>query len=85
SGHKAPLHKCDIYRSKEAGLLLSRVLENGSSIKWQEAMRIITGGRTDRMDARPLLEYFDPLFQWLRIRLKNEHIGWAAEDVTVCP
>ncbi|RWS26965.1 Angiotensin-converting enzyme-like protein, partial [Leptotrombidium deliense] len=85
SGHKGALHKCDIYRSKEAGHLLSKTLEKGSSIRWQQAMRIITNGKSDRMDAGPLLEYFDPLFDYLKRNLKGEHIGWVHHENNVCP
>ncbi|XP_071103349.1 angiotensin-converting enzyme-like [Haliotis cracherodii] len=69
-----PLHKCDIYQSKEAGKLLSRVLELGKSRPWPEAMQILTG--QNKMDARPLMEYFQPLIDWLKDQNKGYRTGW---------
>lgn len=47
------------------------MLSMGSSKSWQDAMEIMTGQR--KMDARPMLEYFKPLFKWLV--KKNKEIG----------
>ncbi|XP_071941340.1 angiotensin-converting enzyme-like [Antedon mediterranea] len=71
-----PLYKCDIYQSKEAGLLLSNMLSLGSSKPWPEAMEQITGQR--EMDAGPLVEYFKPLTDWLieQNTQNNEELGW---------
>lgn len=48
----------------------------GSSKPWPEALEVITGQR--KMDASALLEYFEPLADWLK--KENErtgaHIGW---------
>ncbi|KAG8175126.1 hypothetical protein JTE90_010533 [Oedothorax gibbosus] len=85
SGHTGPLYKCDIYRSKEAGQILSQVMELGSSEHWSEAMKIMTGGESNRMDAGPILEYFQPLLDFLMEQNKNETIGWTSADSTICP
>jgi len=61
------------------------VLELGSSEPWQEAMKIMTGGETDRMDAKPILEYFEPLLAWLKEQTKSEFIGWKSDDPMICP
>lgn len=60
-------------------------MELGSSEHWSEAMKIMTGGATSKMDAGPILEYFDPLLQFLKEQNKNETIGWKSLDPTVCP
>ncbi|KAK3605969.1 hypothetical protein CHS0354_019648 [Potamilus streckersoni] len=70
-----PLHKCDIYRSRKAGKLLSDMLKLGSSKSWPEAMEIMTGQRS--MDVQPLLEYFDPLIKWLKQENYRERPGWT--------
>ncbi|KAF8795129.1 Angiotensin-converting enzyme-like protein [Argiope bruennichi] len=76
AGYIGPLHKCDIYQSKKAGKLLSDMLSLGSSVHWKEAMRVITRGKTSKMDAGPILEYFAPLMEWLKEQNKDEFIGW---------
>ena len=37
----------------------------GKSRRWREVLLILTNGRTDKLDARPLLTYFSELFKWL--------------------
>lgn len=71
-----PLHRCDIYRSKEAGAILGEVLRAGSSRTWQEILKQMTG--SDKMDVGPLLEYFQPVTNWLieQNTKTNETLGW---------
>jgi peptidyl-dipeptidase A len=78
AGHFGPLHTCNIYRSREAGRLLGDILSLGSSRPWPEVIRIMTRGRTDKLDARPLLEYFKPLSMWLNLQNRDESlVGWS--------
>ncbi|KAE9526929.1 hypothetical protein AGLY_013577 [Aphis glycines] len=71
-----PLHECDIYQSKNAGNAFKDMLKLGSSKPWFDAMELLTGQR--EMDARPLLNYFNPLYEWLKNENKRtgEHLGW---------
>lgn len=85
AGHTGPLYECDIYNSKDAGRVLSQMLELGSSENWNEAMNIMTGGVTRKMDAGPMLEYFEPLYNWLKEQNKDEIIGWTSSDPMICP
>ncbi|XP_035233433.1 angiotensin-converting enzyme-like [Stegodyphus dumicola] len=85
AGHEGPLHKCDIYKSENAGKLLRDMMRLGSSVHWEKAMQIITNGKTYKMDARPLLEYFDPLIKWLHEQNKNETVGWKSSSHMECP
>lgn len=71
---RRPLHRCDIYQSREAGNLLRRMLELGSSKPWPDAMEVMTGQRN--MDAGPLLEYFQPLHDWLRQQNAGHEVTW---------
>jgi len=50
------------------------MLEMGRSKPWQEAMQVLTG--STQMDARPILEYFQPLLSWLKDQNKNSVCGW---------
>ncbi|XP_055331231.1 angiotensin-converting enzyme-like [Paramacrobiotus metropolitanus] len=76
AGQTGPLYQCDINGSKAAGKLLGDMLSLGSSQPWPVAMQRITGSQ--KMDAGPLLEYFDPLYKYLQTfnAKNNEMIGW---------
>ncbi|KAK8733777.1 hypothetical protein OTU49_006474, partial [Cherax quadricarinatus] len=76
-----PLHKCDIYQSKEAGNALGDLLQSGSSKEWPKVMAALTG--THRMDASVLREYFKPLEMWLTEdnERNGEFIGWETDEV----
>ncbi|XP_060523449.1 angiotensin-converting enzyme [Cylas formicarius] len=73
---KRPLHKCDIYRSKEAGRILTNIMEKGSSQSWRDVLFQATGD--SRLDGGALREYFNPLEEWLRNEnlRTGEYIGW---------
>ena len=64
SGYKGPLNRCSFYGSKEAGAKLQKMLEAGQSRPWQQTLKEMTG--TDHLDAQPMLDYFAPLYAWLR-------------------
>uniref|UniRef100_UPI00402B0586 Angiotensin-converting enzyme, soluble form n=1 Tax=Homo sapiens TaxID=9606 RepID=UPI00402B0586 len=76
AGHTGPLHKCDIYQSKEAGQRLATAMKLGFSRPWPEAMQLITG--QPQMSASAMLSYFKPLLDWLRTEneLHGEKLGW---------
>lgn len=74
AGHEGPLHTCSIYGSKEAGEKLKALLELGSSRPWPEALFAMTKSR--EMDASALVEYFDPLMQWLKKQNEGQKCGW---------
>jgi peptidyl-dipeptidase A len=78
SGYKGPLNRCSFYGSKEAGAKLNAMLEAGQSKPWQETLKTMTG--TDHLDAGPMLEYFDPLYKWLKQQNAANHVktGWTA-------
>ncbi|XP_074116979.1 angiotensin-converting enzyme-like isoform X1 [Sminthopsis crassicaudata] len=80
AGYTGPLHYCDIYQSRKAGDKLREVLQAGASRSWQEILKGLTGSET--MDAGPLLEYFQPLTNWLQQQNQNngEVLGWPEFD-----
>jgi peptidyl-dipeptidase A len=73
-GHTGPLHTCDIYRSRKAGRKLKSVLSLGASKPWQDAMFLMTGQTEFKADA--ILEYFQPLADWLAVENTGHHVGW---------
>ncbi|GLH09200.1 Angiotensin-converting enzyme [Gryllus bimaculatus] len=72
-----PLYACDIYGSTAAGNKLKAMLQLGSSRPWPEALEAVTGSR--RMDASGLLDYFKPLYEWLKAEnaRTGERVGWG--------
>jgi peptidyl-dipeptidase A len=74
AGWKGPLHRCSFYGNKEVGAKLNAMLEMGASKPWPDALEAFTGSRD--MDARPMLEYFKPLMEWLNEQNKGQKEGW---------
>uniref|UniRef100_A0A1B6DUB7 Angiotensin-converting enzyme n=2 Tax=Clastoptera arizonana TaxID=38151 RepID=A0A1B6DUB7_9HEMI len=72
-----PLHKCDIYRSKEAGRILAKLMEKGASEPWSEVLYAATG--ETKLDGSAIREFFQPLEDWLRNenRRTQEFVGWS--------
>ncbi|MDY0746222.1 M2 family metallopeptidase [Paucibacter sp. R3-3] len=64
SGYKGPLNRCTFYGSKAAGDKLQAMLAAGQSQPAQVTLKAMTG--TDHLDAGPMLEYFKPLYDWLK-------------------
>ncbi|XP_012251780.2 angiotensin-converting enzyme [Athalia rosae] len=73
---KRPLHRCDIYDSKEAGIAMRQMMQLGSSVPWPEAMERLTGHR--EMKTGGLMSYFRPLYIWLKDENKRskEPVGF---------
>jgi peptidyl-dipeptidase A len=69
SGYKGPLNRCSFYGSKEAGSKLNTMLETGQSQPWQKTLKEMTG--TDHLDAQAMLDYFAPLYAWLKEQNKS--------------
>lgn len=74
SGNQAPIHRCSIYGSKEAGTRLNDMLEMGMSKPWPVALEVLTGSR--EMDATAILDYFAPLKEWLDVQNEGRQCGW---------
>lgn len=75
--HDGPLHKCDISNSTEAGQKLLNMLSLGNSGPWTLALENVVGSRN--MDVKPLLNYFQPLFVWLKEQNRNSTVGWSTD------
>ena len=71
---KAPLYECSNYGSQEAGRRYVDMLRLGASEPWQDALEKLTGTR--RIDAAPIIEYFQPLMEWLSEENKSRQCGW---------
>lgn len=75
SGYTGPLNQCSFYGNKVAGQKFWAMLSQGSSRPWQETLKTLTG--SDRMDAAPMLEYFQPLQAWLKQQNEGRSCGWS--------
>jgi len=75
SGYTGPLNRCSFYGSKAAGDKLHAMLALGQSKPWPEALKAMTG--EDRADASAIIEYFQPLIDWLKQQNKGEKTGWT--------
>ncbi|GFY37282.1 angiotensin-converting enzyme [Trichonephila inaurata madagascariensis] len=64
--HKGPLHECNIYKKKKAGKLFEKLLKIGKSKDWKEILKIVSKNETDKLDSSAMLEYFEPLMEWLK-------------------
>ncbi|KAG5675091.1 hypothetical protein PVAND_005023 [Polypedilum vanderplanki] len=69
-----PLHKCDIYGSRRAGKLLRRSLGNGSEKSFKSILKSLTG--SDKISAKAMIEYYNPLIQWLQNYLETYRISY---------
>ncbi|CAH0717042.1 unnamed protein product, partial [Brenthis ino] len=86
SGHAGHLHECDIYRSRDAGRVLSEIMQPGASKPASEVIRIMTRGKTNRISPESIVRYFRPLELWLRVQNRDEQIiGWNSnyQDVAL--
>ncbi|XP_047437247.1 angiotensin-converting enzyme 2 [Mugil cephalus] len=83
--HKGALSTCDITGSKEAGTKLRNMLELGRSQSWTRALHTISGG--SKMDAGPLLDYFQKLYDWLKVENQkhNRMVGWKTTGLSQPP
>jgi peptidyl-dipeptidase A len=75
AGYKGPLNRCSVYGSKEAGARLNAMLQMGHSKPWPEALKAMTS--TDKADASAIVEYFQPLIEWLKEQNKGQQQGWT--------
>lgn len=74
---KGNLHDCQIRGSKRAGELLWNMMKKGTSRRWSEILKEMTG--TNQIESKALLNYFEPLRVWLEQeirRLNISNVGW---------
>ena len=74
AGYTGPLHQCSVYGNQQAGERFKAMLRLGASRPWQEALEQMTGTR--QMDAAAIIEYFQPLLDWLQRNNANRTCGW---------
>ncbi|XP_055641071.1 angiotensin-converting enzyme-like isoform X2 [Toxorhynchites rutilus septentrionalis] len=79
SHHVGPLHTCDYYRSREAGRIISDIMQQGASLSSSQLIKLYTRGKTAQLTVEPLLKFFRPLEAWLEVQNRDEPlIGWSS-------
>lgn len=60
-------------------------MQHGASLSSSQLLKIITRGKTNRLSAEPLLDFFNPLKAWLEQQNRHDIIGWNSnmEDVAL--
>ena len=74
AGHDGPLHHCSFYGSEAAGEKLKAMMALGASQPWPQALQALSG--ETRMDASALLEYYEPLTDFLEAQTQDQQCGW---------
>ena len=74
AGFEGPLSSCSIYGNEAAGRKFGAMLSKGASQPWQDTLYELTGTR--QMDASAILEYFEPLREWLAEQNDGQTCGW---------
>ncbi|EDW12345.1 angiotensin-converting enzyme-related protein [Drosophila mojavensis] len=77
------LDNCDIFGSRRAGDAFKKFLSAGNSRHWKEVLEEFTG--ETEMDPAALLEYFDPLYQWLKRENKRLGVPLGWEETNKIP
>lgn len=80
------LHTCDFSGSREAGRILIEIMQQGASMTASQLIKLLTKGKTSRLSAEPLLDFFRPLEVWLDAQNRDERvIGWNSnmDDVSL--
>lgn len=77
AGFEGPLYQCDIYGNREAGDRLMAMLRAGASQPWQDTLETLTGSR--QMDASAIIEYFQPLMEYLKLQNQGSGCGWPGD------
>ena len=77
AGYTGPLSQCDIYGNTAAGEKFMAMLAAGASQPWPDTLEKLTGTR--KMDASALIEYFQPLMDYLAGQNKGLSCGWQEQ------
>lgn len=74
AGHEGALSECSFFGSEEAGRRFQAMLTHGASQPWQETLYELTGTR--EMSGKPMIEYFEPLMNYLEKENQGKACGW---------
>lgn len=66
-------HSCNYYGNEAVGDFLWKILRVGKTEDWRKLLRDATG---EEISAKPMLEYFAPVMEWLKKENAGREIGW---------
>lgn len=55
-------------------------MQHGASLSASQLIKLLTRGKTSRLSADALLDFFRPLKAWLEQQNRNEIIGWNSNS-----
>jgi len=63
-------HATNYFGSKEVGAFIKGILKTGANNDWRVLLKESVGSE---MSAKPMLDYFQPLMEYLKEQNKNRH------------
>ncbi len=66
-------HNCNYYGNKEVGKFLWDLLKLGATKNWREVIKEKTG---EEISSKPMLEYFNPIFEYLKKENLGKDVKW---------
>jgi peptidyl-dipeptidase A len=69
-----PPQSCNYAGNKEVGNFLRKILEKGGTEDWRKVLKDATG---EELSTRAMVDYFQPLMDWLTEQNKGRKIGWT--------
>jgi peptidyl-dipeptidase A len=67
-----PRH-CNYYGNPDVGRFLHNLMQPGATRDWRQLIREATG---EELSAQAMLEYFEPLLEWLKKQNAGRPVGW---------
>lgn len=67
------VHNANYYGNQQVGRYLNSILELGATRDWSLVMRQATG---EDLSSNALLEYFQPLMEWLQVQNQDRDVGF---------
>jgi peptidyl-dipeptidase A len=73
-----PPQACNYAGNKEVGGFLKKILEKGGTEDWRKVLKEATG---EDLSTRAMVDYFQPLMDWLKAQNKGRKIGWSETKI----
>ena len=70
---KQPPQSCSYANRTDVGDFLRNIMQKGGTEDWRAVLREATG---EDLSTRAMVEYYKPLFEWLKKQNEGRTIGW---------
>ena len=71
------VHAANYHGNKSVGMYLHSILQLGATRSWDQVIRDATG---EELSATAMVEYYEPLMEWLQGQNKNREMGFGEES-----